>query len=163
VIDPRNNERLLSDVLGEGAGDGFREALLRETLRQAGRRRRMRQGRRIGLALAAVMGLGVLAWWFFPAGGRSARLGRPYRIVRTAPLSPGAWVETKPLGAGRQVATAGTAVAVVTSQKSGLVRQLSDEDLLALALPRPAVLVRRGPHSAELVFTDVPDERAAMH
>ena len=42
---------------------------------------------------------------------------------------------------------------VATTQSTGIVRQLDDDELLAL-LPSPALLVRRGPHLAELVFAD---------
>lgn len=159
--DPREIERLLADVLGEGVG--FRDGLLHETLRRARRRRRFRQARRAAPVLGLAIVLGVLAWRFFPAGpGPLHAPARPYEIVHTRPLAPAACAGTKPMAPGCVVASVTTADMVSTAAASGRVREISDEDLLALAAPKAVVLVRLGPHSAELIFPDPADREALV-
>ena len=152
-----HNERLLADVLGEGGAADFREGLLHETLRLARRRRRVRQVRRTASALAVLVGLGFLVWRHSPSGLSPAPVpAKPYALVRTQPLSPTAWVATRPLSRANLVVSASTGNIVVTAQAAVPVREINDDDLLAL-LPRPAALVRYGPHSAELVFVNAAD------
>ena len=105
--DPRHNERLLADVLGEGISADFREGLLNETLRLARRRRRFRQARRAASALAVLVGLGLLVWHQFPSNlGPTGLPAKPYALVRTQPLPPAAWVATRPLSPANLVASA---------------------------------------------------------
>ena len=156
--DPRQNERLLTDVLGEGISADFREGLLHETLRLARHRRQVRQLRRAASALAVLVGLGLLIWHRLPSNLRPTGFpAKPYAIVRTQPLPPTAWVATRPFSPANLVASTKTGDIIVTAQASVPVREINDDELLALA-PRPAALVRRGPHSAELVFVN-PEDR----
>jgi hypothetical protein len=151
VIEPGQNERLLADVLDEGNRADIRGGLLRETLRLVRRRRRFREGRRAASALAVLVGLGLLAWRYSPPGPGLASLpSRPYTLVRTQPLPPTAWVATRPLSPANVVVSARAGSIVLTAEADVPVRELSDDELLALA-PEPAALVRFGPHSAELV------------
>jgi hypothetical protein len=46
---------------------------------------------------------------------------------------------------------------VQTSQGDGQFREIGDDELLALAEPKPAALVRLGPHTAELVVLNATD------
>ncbi len=155
--DPRHNERFLADVLGEGISADFREALLHETLRLARRGRRFRQARRAASALAVLAGLALLVWRHVPAGPGIASLpARPYALVRTQPLPPSAWVATRPLSPASLVVSARLGNMVVTAKAAVPVREIDDDELLALA-PKPAALVRHGPHSAELVFVNPSD------
>src|ERR1035441_8752915 len=96
--DPRQNERLLTDVLSEGSSADFREGLLNQTLRLARRRRHFRQARRTASALAVLVGIGLLVWRHVPTVLSPASLpAKPYMLVRTQPLPPAAWVATRPL------------------------------------------------------------------
>lgn len=159
---PTDNERLLDDVLSEAMPADFRGALLGETLRLAGRRRRWRQTRRAAASLAALGLLAVLAWQNFrphplaPMPVAKAKV-KSYELVRTQPLSSGAIVITRPLSAGQLVASAATTEMIQTG--SGNFRMINDEELLALVASRPAALVRLGPHSEQLVFANPADEK----
>ena len=155
--DPGHNERLLADVLGEGVTVDFREGLLNETLRLARRRRRFRQVREAASVLAVLVGLGLLIWHQFPSGRAPVALPtKPYVLVRTQPLPPAAWVKTQPLSPASIVASARTVNVIATAGAGSPIREINDDELLAL-LPRPAALVRLGPHSAELVFVNPAD------
>ena len=157
-----DNGQLLADVLAEGAPAGFREAMLGETLCLARRRRRWRQTRR---AAACLVALGILAVWIrqnfplrtlAPAPAAEAK-AKGYEPVQTRPLPVGMTVVTRPLSAGQMVATAGTVAAVQTH--AGDLRLIGDDELLALVAPRPAGLIRTGPHSEWLVFANPDDEK----
>jgi hypothetical protein len=162
VNDRRQNEHLLRDVLSEGISADFREGLLKQTLRLARRGRRFRQARRAASALAVVVGLGLLVWHQFPSGRGPAGLpAKPYALIRTQPLPPAAWVATRPLSAARLVASAKNGNIVVIAKTGVPVREINDDELLAL-VPKPAALVRRGPHSAELVFVSTADRNELL-
>jgi hypothetical protein len=157
VNDPRQNEQFLTDVLGEAISADFREGLLQETLRLARRRRHFRQARRAASALAVVIGLELLVWRHVPSALVPAILpARPYALVRTQPLPPAAWVATRPISLANLVVSARTGNIVVTAKAGPPVPEITDDQLLALA-PKPAALVRYGPHSAELVFVNQAD------
>jgi hypothetical protein len=158
-----DNGPLLNDVLAEAAPPGFRKALLDQTLRLARRRRRWRQTRHLA-ALVVVGGVfSVLVWQNLPqrpatSPPPAARAeSKSYTLVRTRPLSAGAIVTTRTLSAGRLVASAATVEMVQTT--TGNFRVLNDDELLALIGPRPAALVRLGPHSEQLVFVNPADEK----
>jgi hypothetical protein len=157
VNNPKQNERLLVDVLEEGTSAAFREGLLQETLRLAHRRRRFHQGWRAASALAVLACLGLLVWRQFPSGLRPASLPtKPYALVRTQPLPPAAWVATKPLSSANLLVSTSLGNIVLTAKVAVPVREINDDELLALA-PKPAALVRRGPHLAELVLVSTED------
>ncbi|MCX6926958.1 MAG: hypothetical protein NT154_27685, partial [Verrucomicrobia bacterium] len=151
------NERLLADILGEGVAADFREGLLHEALHLARRRRRFRQMRGAASALAVLAGLGLLVWHPFPSGrAPESSPAKPYTIVRTQPLPPAALVRTAPLSPACFVATMKTGNIVATAEAGTPIREINDDELLAL-VPKPAALVRFGPHTAELVFVDPAD------
>jgi hypothetical protein len=149
---------LLDDVLGESAPPDFRAALLADTLRQARRRRRWRQARQS----AGVFGVLLLAAWLVwrqppPAITAARPPVRPgaasaYQLVATQPLPAGAMVTTI---ADAAIITVSSAAAVpqIASASEGF-RYISDAELLALAGPGRAVLVRLGPGTEELVFAN---------
>jgi hypothetical protein len=155
--DPADNERLLADVLADEAG--FSESLFSETLRQVRRRRRFRQARRAVSAMAVLVGLVALVWQSLPPHGVVPQTaGKPYVVIRTQPLPQAALVTTRPLSADRLVASVATANIVGTTVGSGQFQEIGDDELLALAAPRPVVLVRLGPHSEELIFVNSGDQ-----
>ena len=156
---PADKERLLDDVLSEAVPADFREALLGETLRLARRRRRFRQARRAVSAVAVLAALTALVWQSLPQRGVVPQAaGKSYVVVRTQPLPVSALVMTQPLSARQLVASVETAGVVETTAGSGNYREINDDELLALASPRPAALVRLGPGSEQLVFADSADE-----
>lgn len=160
--DPGQNERLLADILGEGVAADFREGLLNQTLHLARRRRRFRQMRGAASALAVLVGLGLLVWHQFPSGRAPESLpAKLYTIVRTQPLPPAAWVSTQPFSPAQLVATTRTSNIVATAGAGTPIREINDDELLAL-VPKPAALVRFSPHTAELVFVDPADREALL-
>jgi len=151
---PSDNERLFADALTDTAPAGFREALMGDTLRRARRHRQLRWARKIGAAVAMVTLLSILFWpRTAPRRNSTAEPPAPsYRLVNTTPLPASAIIVTQPFV--DQIAVSTQAVLVITTAQShdGL-RELSDDELLALA-PAPALLVRLGPHSSELVLAN---------
>ena len=145
-----DKERLLADVLAGEDGAGFREALLSETLRLARRRRHFRQTRRASAVVAVFVGLGWLGWHSLPWQVKSPEAMQQNYVV----------VHSQPLAVDQRVASFTNVQRVQTAQGVGQFREIGDDELLALAEPRPAALVRRGPHTAELIVLNSPDEEA---
>ena len=151
---------LLADVLAEAEPTGFRAALLGETLRLAGSRRRARRLRQTTAALAGLGLLGTLVWQFMlPGHGVFTPTATSYAMVRTEPLPPGAIVRTQPFAADRVVVSVASVDVIHTTPNSGKLRNLNDDELLALVAPRPAALVRVGPQSAKLIFLNPEDQK----
>jgi hypothetical protein len=160
--DPRPRERLLSDVLGEGISADLRQGLLSETLHLARRRRRFRQARNAASVLALLVVCGLLVWQQLPSVRNPiAAPAKPYTLVRTRPLPPPAWVETRPFPVSRIVASTKTGHIVLTAEAAARVRDLTDDELLA-SVPKPAALVRFRPHEAELVFVNEVDRQELL-
>ena len=160
-----DNESLLDDVLSGAAPGDFRGAVLEQTLRLARRRRQIRQGRRSALLLAAGVLLAGLVWQRLaraPASPPSVTRQNPapaYHLVRTEPLPATAIVTTRPFQADAALASSAGATEVTTTR--GGYRVINDAELLEL-VAGPAVLVRTGPHSEELVFAD-PEDRKRLN
>lgn len=154
-----DRERLLAELLADAEPSGFREALLHETLHLAGRRRRLRTVRQSTGAVAAVALGAVLAWRLgSPVKEIAAHRAPAYATVQTESLPARAIVHTQRFEPGYIVASTASVDVIHTTAASGRFQTIGDDELLALANPRPAALVRRGPHSAELIFTDADDQ-----
>ena len=154
-----DKERLLADVLADESAAGFREAMLSETLGLVRRRRRARQAWRAVWGLALLAGLGVLVWRaLLPSAVAPGTGERSYAVVRSRPLPAQALVVTQPLASSRILGSVSTAQLVLTATSRGNVHEIDDGELLALLGPKPAALVRRSPHWAELVFVNPEDE-----
>jgi hypothetical protein len=149
-------ENLLNDVLGETAPADFRAALLADTLLLAGHRRRSRQLRR-GLAVAAVVALGAFASWRgrLPATDTIAGC----EIVRTQLLAESAVIRTQRF-VGEVATGSQPSIAMIETpaERAGF-RLVNDDELLALALPRTAALVRVGPDAQALIFLPQPESQ----
>jgi len=156
-----NNERLLADVLAEGSDSSFREALLGETLHLVRRQRRFRKIRRATSGMAMLAALLLLVWRFVPSPSNiPTSPAKAYMLVRTQPMASGAIVETKPFS--YLITSSSTVDIIVTSAAAHDFRFVDDEQLLDLAAPLSPILVRRGPHTAELVFANPADEDAVQ-
>jgi len=159
-----DNEELLADVFAEPAPADFRAAMFGETLRLVRRRRRWRQTRQIA-GIFFVLGLLLIFV-------RQKNLPRPvvsappsataapksYELVRTRPLPAGAIVTTGPLRGGQFIASIAGIEIVQTTP--GNFRIINDAELLALVAQKPAILIRTGPHSEELVFANPEDQKS---
>ena len=159
-----DKESLLAEVLAEASPSDFRAALLTEMLRLARRRRQFRQARQMAGALA-VMGLLAVfvAQQFSKPSARSLRLvakamTKPaYKLVCTQPLPVNALVSTRKFSETPFALSAPECIEVATV--SGGYRLLNDHELLALLGDRPAILIRTGPNSEELVFANPEDQK----
>ena len=158
-----DQESLLAEVLAEASPTDFREAMLAETLRLARRRRQFRQVRQAAGVLAVIGLLAVLvAQQFSRQPDVSMPLAKKivkqsYELVRTQPLPTGALISTRKFSDAQFAASVSTVVAVATV--SGGFRQINDNELLALLADKPAVLIRTGPNSEELVFANPEDQK----
>jgi len=156
---PTDNDPLLAEVLAEATPSDFREALLGEMLLLAQHRRRTRHIQRTAAGLAALALLVALVWWNLP---RRSTVVIPqvarFEIVRTQSLPAAALVTTQPLPSDQIIASVGGVEMVTTATAGEKIHVINDDELLALVAPRPAALVRLGPHSAELVFVNPNDQ-----
>ena len=155
--DSSEHEDLLLDVLAEENEAGFREALLGQTLKLVRRKRRFRTIRRASSGIAILAGLLILVWRFVPSPPipPPQPSAKPYALIRTQPLPPGAIVQTSALHLPYVVTSSHDVQIIATSSAAAHnFRELDDDQLLELAGPSPVILVRHGPHSAELVFAD---------
>ena len=157
-----DNGLLLNDVLAEAAAPDFRGAMLDQTLGLVRRRRRWRQTRRVAGIFVVLGMLGILVWQknvpqrvSTPVTVAQA-VEKSYTLVRTQPLPAGEIVTTQPPAGARFVASV-TPVEIVQTG-SGQYRVIDDNQLLALLNSHPALLVRTGPHSERLIFTNPEDE-----
>ena len=158
---PTDHEHLLADVLAGEDGAGFREALLSETLRRARRRRHFRQARRAAVGVVVFVGLCLLVWHRLPRQVKSPEaMQQNYVVIHSQPLPAAARVMTRPLAVDQRVASFTNVQRVQTAQGVGQFREIDDDELLALAGPKPAALVRLGPHTAELIVLNSTDQEA---
>ena len=154
-----DQRRLLADMLAEAEPTGFRDEILGETLRLAGRRRRVRRIGQASTALAVLCLVGTLIWQFiWPGHGILAPKSANCAIVRTETLPPNSMVHTQPFAAERVVASVASVDVVHTTPNSGNFRKIDDDELLAL-VARPAALIRVGPHSAKLILLNSEEQK----
>lgn len=159
----KTDNELLDDVLAEAAPAGFREALLDETLRVVRRRRRIRHARNIGGVFVVLVLIGAFV---FHRALKSPSIAvapvpktveKSYTLVRTQPFSVGSIITTRPL-ASVSFETS-TASVIIVATAPGNFRPIDDQQLLTLVAAHPAVLVRTGPHSEQLVFANPEDAK----
>jgi hypothetical protein len=158
----KTDNELLDDVLAEAAPANFREALLDETLRVVRRRRRIRQVRNVVGMLIILGFLGIFVRQqtlrkpsiaIAPQPARPVEKG--YTLLHTQPLLAAAVITTHPSGTMPFITSAATVAIVETTP--GQFRLINDQQLLALVAAHPAVLVRTGPNSEQLVFANPQD------
>lgn len=153
-----DQEQLLNDVLADEADARLNASALDQLLQLARRRRRGRKVWRVGGALVVVAV--VMFAFAFQSGGRKSKTDRANKpivppsceIVTSVALMPEQLISSRPLSPEQIVHSASGAVAVV--QTTANVPSVNDEELLELAKPNIAVLVRRSPREMELVFVE---------
>jgi len=155
-----DNDELLEDVLADEAGDGFRAASLENLLQLARRRNRRRIVQRGGI-VAALLVVATLSTMRY----LTPKPVRP-TLTETKPTAPSLdWIVNQPLTSAQLVTSFSLRPdQIVTSLEQpnlvhtvpGNFREVGDDELLALAAPQIAALVRRSPHEAELVFVAAP-------
>ena len=154
--DRSDQQRLLDDVLAESSPSDFRATLLGESLRLARRRRRWQQSRWAVSVLGVLFFAAWLAWRNWPEKVSTVRMlaktpeAKSYQLVETQPLPAGTTVATGEFTGVKVISSEATITQIATS--SDAVRFIDDAQLLALAGPGTAILVRTGPDSEELVF-----------
>jgi len=148
-------EQLLDDLLEDAAPPEFRAALMDKTLRSARRRQRARY---FNMALIATVVAGIFLFSFWKMREPAILSDRIRQsdpmVVGSKPLLPGQIVITHLDPVEEFVSSISTVAEVQTSGSSGPYKEINDQQLLALLSDRPAVLVRHGPHQAELIFLD---------
>jgi hypothetical protein len=159
-----DNRKLLADVLAESASGDVREAMLSRALLAMHRRRRARQARDLAGILCAAILLAVVVRQPFSSSmkvvpPRAKAVTQPgYQLIHTEPLSARFVVSTELLPEAKMVASAASVTEIATTR--GNFRLIGDNELLALTAARPAILIRTGPDSEELVFVDLPDQKS---
>jgi hypothetical protein len=155
------NKPLLADVLAEGSDADFRDALLDHTLHIVRRKRRFGKVRQAAYASLMIAGLALTSFHFLISRPPlSKRFESPYLLITTQPLPANAVFSTTQGHSIAFISSSPTIELVTTTENPSVLRELDDDELLAL-LPSPALLVRRSPHLAELVFAD-PDAQHAL-
>jgi len=148
---------LLDDVLAEAAPADFERALLDGTLRAVRHRRRVRRSCR-GLAVVGILAGIAVAVWNALLPTTSVNLVRPaLHIVSSQPLPASMVIGTGPGGVAVVTSSLATVLVVETGSIQDPFKEINDEQLLALVEGRPAALVRKGPHQAELLFLNPED------
>lgn len=156
-------ENLLADVLAENVSPEFRAAALAATLRAARRRRQFRQLRKgagifCAVVLLAVVGKNFLKPPAVPAPQVKAVPKSSYELVRTQPLPAKDIVSTKSFSEIQIVSSSAATVMEIATTR-GNFRRINDAELLALVAGNPAILIRTGPDSEELVFANPEDRK----
>ena len=158
-----DQESLLTEVLAEASPAEFRAAMLAETLRLARRRRQFRQARQVVVVVAVMSLLAVFVAQQFSKPTvvslpLAEKIGqRSYTLIHTQPMPASALIRTRSFFAAGLAATIPSVMEVVTV--SGGFRLINDDELLALLADQPAVLIRTGPNSEELVFANPEDQK----
>ena len=159
-----DQESLLAEVLAEASPADFRAAMLAETLRLARRRRQFRQIRQAAGVLAVAGLLAIFAAQQFSTPPTTSTplakkiVQQSYQVVRTQALPASAIISTMKFASAGLTASVPKVIEVTTI--SGGFRLINDDELLALLADKPAVLIRTGPHSEELIFANAEDQKA---
>lgn len=149
-----HNKRLLWDILAEDGDADFRGALLDHTLHFVRRKRRWRMVRKAAYGSLMLLTLVFVSFHFLVSKPTlSKRLESQYVLVTTHPFPANAVVATGRNHSVATISSSPTIEFVSTANSSPELHQLDDDELLAL-LPSSTLIVRRGPHLAEIVFAE---------
>jgi hypothetical protein len=139
------SDRLLRDVLAEGAESAFRDSWLRESSRLLRRHRSLRRIRLASIVVASIIA-GVFLWQLANSPGSIPESKKASPI----PAAPYTAVTSHPLSAAHIVTSFKSAAIVDTAR--GAYRNLSDAQLLALADRDGAILIKTDRNSANLIM-----------
>jgi hypothetical protein len=161
-----DKESLLAEVFAEASPADFRATMLSETLRLARHRRQFRQARQMAGVLAVMSLIAVLFTQQFskspvilqPIVKKNAK--QNYELVLTQPMPASEVISTRSFSAAAFIASVPKVTEVATT--SGGFRLINDNELLSLLADKPAVLIRTGPNSEELVFANADDQRSFL-
>jgi hypothetical protein len=154
-----DSDPLLDDVLAEAIPGAFRNELLEQMLNQVRRRTRVRRWSQRALVIALAASTWLLSRSGPPPSESMVPRSSAVRIVQSQPLDVRMIVETRP-GAVTAIDSPAAAVAVVATEPGNeLVREIDDDQLLALVAGPVAVLVRPSAGQAELLFINPEDEK----
>jgi len=160
-----DQDDLLAEVLAEASPSDFRATMLAETLRLARRRRHFRLARQVAgvlsvLCLLAILVNRQLSRPTIVSTPSAEKITKPgYQLVRTRLMPAGALIATRKFS---EVESGGPVPKVIeVATVSDGFQLINDDELLALFADKPAILIRTGPHSEELVFAS-PDDRKLL-
>lgn len=159
--EPENRD-FLDDVLSEATPAPFREAMLDQMLRGAGRRRSGRRIRVASMLIAALALAGMFAWRHRPnpiSQPPRTIAEKRYRLITTEPLPVSAIISTRSFGSDFVIASTASVEVVETESANKGFRVIDDNELLAMVGSRPAALVRLDDHFARLIFVNPEDAR----
>jgi hypothetical protein len=155
-----DQEQFLNDVLADGSNADQNGAALVQLLHLARGRRRRRQIQR-GASVLILLAAIATIWWFQPRPPNTGSqlvctpVVAPSHITITSyALSPDLIICNQPMPPEQVINTSGFVSIVQTTATN--FQSVSDEELLELAHPNIAALVRRGPHEVELVLVELP-------
>jgi hypothetical protein len=158
-----DHDNLLAEILAEASPADFRAAMLAETLRMVRRRRRFQLARQVAGVLSVMCLLVILAGLQLSrptiiSTPAAMKIPKPsYEPVRTQPMAAGALIATRKFFEFESETSVSKVIEVATVR--GGFRLINDDELLALFADKPAVLIRTGPHSEELVFVNPDDQK----
>lgn len=155
---PHDKDALLRDVFAEELPADFNAALLAGTLHAACTKRRNRRLRNTVGALALVSLAATLIWNLQPQSRQLAeepaitRMHCP--VIASQSLPPTALVTNRAFPLMVTIGSQTFVTVISSATEPPLFRTIDDAQLLALAGPRPALLVRVGPSEQALIFPD---------
>jgi len=152
----RPTEELLDDLLDDAAPPEFRAELMKVTLRQARRRKQVRQ---FASALVIAVVAGGMAFLFWKPGDRAmvSNQGRPAKLA----VVPVQVISTRPDSVAVVTTSGSTLSQVETRASERSYSEINDQQLFALLAGHPAALVHAGPNQSELIFLN-PEDRTEL-
>lgn len=140
---------LLNDVFPDANAPDFQEQLLTETLHLARRRRKIRTLANMSASLGVTVLVAVAIWATVHWNSRTQDF---CPVITTRPLPSDMLVHTKPFANKPGIVIASKVPQVFTQKTGVLFRNINDKELLALAAPNTAALIRDGGGSAQLIL-----------
>ncbi len=153
-----DENRLLEDIFAEAIPPDVHVSVLGATLAAVQSKKRGRNVRRGALAGVAVV-LGVCAAFLTLSRPSIPPSSLAHAVITTIPLPSTQIVQTTPLPVDQVVSSASSLATTITTVPGGY-SIINDVELLALAEPRPAAIVRMN-GTARLLFLDDTDAPGA--
>lgn len=153
---PHDKDTLLRDIFSEPLPPAFEAALLADTMRRARRKRRNRQLGK-STALLLFVSLAIASAWKLrapksPTHEVPTMAANPCPVISTVPLPPSAFVVTNTFPRMESIGSRTFVTTISTTDQPRPFRVIDDAQLLALAQPRQALLIRLSPDEQTLIF-----------